>query len=89
MVVYADETTMYVALPAQQKRRRFANGGVGMSQRLNLGVIGVVLKLNQSASLRIVITRSRTAFPLHHHIDVNGVSIPRCFSLNLLSDAWR
>ena len=84
MVAYADDTTLYAIIPSPQDRQRIANVLTRDVSRIMSWCDRWGMKLNPSKSHSMIISRSRTPFPSHPDIVVNGVAIPNCSSIKLL-----
>ena len=84
MVAYADDTTLYRSIPSSQDRHAAADVlSRDITRILNWCELWG-MKLNPSKSHDIIFGRSRTTFPPHPDIAVEGVVIPRCSILKLL-----
>ena len=84
MVSYADDTTLFAAIPSPQDREFVANLIGRDMERIRSWCVRWGMKLNPSKSYSLVVSRSRTLLPAHPDIVVDGTVIPNCSLLKML-----
>ncbi|KAK3890477.1 hypothetical protein Pcinc_005557 [Petrolisthes cinctipes] len=88
MVAYADDTTLFAAIPSPQDRQRVADLISRDVSRIQAWCDRWGMKLNPSKSQKLIISRPRTLQPPHPDFVVGGVTVPNCVSLKLLGDSF-
>ena len=78
MVSYADDTTLFAAIPSPQDREFVANLIGRDMDRIHSWCVRWGMKLNPGKSYSLIVSRSRTLLPAHPDIVVDGTIIPNC-----------
>ena len=84
MISYADDTTLSVGIDSPLDRGSKADLLLRDVTRIKSWCDRWGMKLNPSKSNSIVISRSRTLFPHHPDLILDGISVPNCCTLKLL-----
>ena len=84
MVSYADDTTLFAHIPSPRDRERIAEVLRQDLVQVQSWCVRWGMTLNPSKSHSLVISRSRTVFPAHPDIDLDGTVVPGCATLKLL-----
>ena len=84
LISYADDTTLYAMVPSPDVRARVADSMNRDLHKIQLWCEQWGMKLNPSKTQSIVVSRSRTTFPLHPDLSVCDHIIPVAPYLKLL-----
>ena len=81
---YADDTSLYAHVPSPAMRMRVADSLSEDLIKIHSWCVQWGMKLNPNKSKEIIVSRSRTLFPEHPIVLINGVIINRANQLKLL-----
>lgn len=84
MVAYADDASLYAPITSPNDRARIANVLGDDLKTISSWCSRWGMKLNPSKSLNMIVSRSRTAFPQHPDLLVDGSVVPVCGTMKLL-----
>ena len=84
ILAYADDTSLYAHIPSPAMRLDVANSLNEDLSKIQSWCLQWGMKLNPSKSKEMLVSRSRTRFPEHPNLSINGALINQVHQLKLL-----
>ena len=84
ILAYADDTSLYAQIPSPAMRPNVANSLIDDLNKIQSWCLQWGMKLNPSKSKEMIVSRSRTHFPEHPNLSINGALINKVDQLKLL-----
>ena len=84
ILAYADDTSLYAHIPSPAMRLGVAQSLTEDLHKIQSWCLQWGMKLNPSKSKEMIVSRSRTHFPVHPNLSINGAVINQADRLKLL-----